>query len=185
MPKNPVPRKSVKKAAYAKPDSILFIEKYYGFKLRNSKFIRDREAEFDTIPMRSYITNENDVVTGLNLSHTSISDLSPIGQFIDLTYLNLTGNLIEDLSDISNLTKLESLFFGGNSVRDISIFTGLTSLKETAIWENPINDLTPLCGLINLRALYCQNTLGGSLEYLSKMSKLEDLSLTGNSICDL
>jgi Leucine-rich repeat (LRR) protein len=132
-------------------------------------------------------------VTHLNLAVNSISDLSLLSNFADLTVLDLWGNNVSNLSPLRNLTNLTELILWGNEFEDITPLGNMTNLVKFSLGDHPQfdGDLSVLRNFINLTDL----GLGGSqihefspigslvnLErlHLWGVSQLNDLSILAN-----
>ena len=89
-------------------------------------------------------------LTTLGLGGSSISDISPLAQLARLTTLVLSGSSISDISPLAQLTHLIRLFLMGTSVSDVSPLAQLTNLTQLALPGNSISDITPLAHLKNL-----------------------------------
>lgn len=88
------------------------------------------DLNLDTVLDDEVFTNDVNVVTTLNVSGKSISDLTGIEDFSALENLNFTNNLVESVN-ISNNTALEILNCAGNLLTslDISVNTALNSVQ--------------------------------------------------------
>ena len=123
----------------------------------------------DDVEMNTKVFNKIEVQmdsTGsreLDLSHTPISDLSPIVNLTTLQSLNLMNTIISDISPLANLTELHSLNLLGT----------------------PDSDLAPVMTLRNLRSLELGNVEDLELDLLANLRKLQSLVLEGSSTVNL
>jgi Leucine-rich repeat (LRR) protein len=106
-------------------------------------------------------------VTRLKLIAGSISDISMISNFTELTSLDLWGNNIRDISPLGNLTNLTELILWGNEFEDITPLANLTNLKTLTLGDNPQfnGDLSALRSLVNLTTLGLGDTWQGLMDY--------------------
>jgi hypothetical protein len=86
----------------------------------------------------------------LDLSWTSVSDLSPLSDLMNLDHLHLEGTLVSDVSPLSGLVNLSFLNLSGT----------------------PVSDVSPLASLVNLRFLDVTRTFVSDVSSLSHLTKL-------------
>ena len=120
-------------------------------------------------------------VEGL-VNSNQISDLSPLGGLIQLTYLSLSGNAISDITPLAGLTELRSLYLDQNLILAITPLAGLTELRHLSLSGNAISVITPLVGLTELRSLYLDQNVISVITPLVRLTELRRLSLSGNAI---
>ena len=113
------------------------------------------DGSLDDISQVSSLTK----LTTLNLSlNVRISDVTPVGNLLNLEFLDLSGNAVGDISPLGNLTNLEYLGLSNNDVRDISPLSGLPELRELDFNNNAaLEDYSPLQNLPNLQVLDLSN----------------------------
>ena len=150
----------------------------------------------------------------LNLSYCrGFSDISPLKNFVNLTYLNLWGTEISDISPLKDLKNLENLNLGGTNVSDISPLKNLKNIKYLYLSdcrglsdisslkdpEGPVNlkfldlrdchglsDISPLKNLKNLKYLDLRDCHGLSdISPLSNIKNLKNLSLNRTNVSDI
>ena len=121
----------------------------------------------------------------LDLSGTSISDLSKITNLTMLEDLDLTETSVSDISPIVALTALRSLNLAETQVSDLNPLAKLTELQSLRLFETPVSDLTPIMDLRNLQFLQLENTQVSDLDLLVNLPRLQSLALTGSSVSDL
>lgn len=183
----------------AKPKAILDIEKVYKIKLL------EVENVLNSYP--SYSLNEQNEVSGLNLSAQKIKELQPLTQFtwlkelvlaenqiVDISpiselkfiyLLNLSNNKISDISPIKTLTKITYLELENNLLIEISPIGELKQISALFISGNNIEDISPLKNLIKLYCLFLDQNKIRDIKTLKGLPKLEKLSLAGNLISDI
>lgn len=143
----------------------------------------------------------------LNLSGTTIADLTPIRNLTGLVELDLSGTTIEDISalkysdklvrlrisntPVSDITvvqempQLEELDISDTGVTDLSPIAGLSSLKVLNMESAPVADLTPLQFLVGMRELNASKTFLTNLTPLSGLKALEILKLDSTYFGDI
>ena len=131
----------------------------------------------------------------LYLKIAVISDLTPLSGMTQLESLRIRAeNYVTDYSPLSEMKHLKELEMAENQFPqavDISPLSSLTSLESLRMGCN-VQDLEPLRNLSSLRKLMLDGRTSGSgddvfdsLEPLSALTKLEDLTLQNDLISDL
>ena len=138
-------------------------------------------------------------ITYMDVSSSTISDLTGINYFTNLTYLRCASNQLTAL-DISNLTNLQQLYCSNNLFTSLNL-TGHPNLYILECFNNLLTnlDITGLhlyqfnCSLNQLSSLdfsaingtfYCSNNLFTSLD-LSNITSLSTLYCANNQISQL
>ena len=80
----------------------------------------------------------------LDLSGSSIINLSGIEHCTNFEYLKLSNNQISDISALSGLNGIWYLDLGNNQINNISPLSGLTNLQWLFLNSNQISDIQPL-----------------------------------------
>jgi len=84
----------------------------------------------------------------------TLSNLTPLADFTNLTHLDLGRNQISDLTPLSGLTNLRALFLENNQITDVSPLSGLVNLgrgiARLDLTNNNISNVMPLSTLIYL-----------------------------------
>ena len=124
-------------------------------------------------------------VTKLDLSETSLTDLSPLKGLSLLKELSVRGTSVNDLSPLSGLTALRELSVTDTQVSDLSPLKDLTALKELSFSYTQVNDLSPLKGLKKLTELAFHNTQVSDLSPLSNLKAIVGLYLNTTHVSDL
>ena len=126
------------------------------------------------------------MLTRLDATNRSISNLSGLEYATNLTYLNVSDNKqISDLNPIANLTELSWLAFSGTKVQDLSPIVNLNNLKTLYFWVTPVFNLKPLeslNGLVDIDASGCRIT---DVTPLASLSQLKYLKIRFNQIEDV
>ncbi len=118
-------------------------------------------------------------------NQSSITDLNPIKNLIELTELNLIETQVNDLSQLSNLTNLRILILVKTQIEDISPISNLHKLQVINFSMTRVNNLTPLTGLINLERLICFDTNISDLSPLSQLTELKEFACSSSLLEDL
>lgn len=91
------------------------------------------------------------------LSHTQVTDLTPLKRLNALEHLDISGTQVSDLSPISGLTALRSLSIWATQVGDLKRLANLTNLEALDMAYLGIADLRPLSGIPSLRKINGKN----------------------------
>ena len=136
-------------------------------------------SQLRDISFLSNLTN----LTSLKITHTAISNFSPIGSLVNLTRLELQHLGIRNLSVIplGSLRNLEDLRLPLNQISDLRPLSGLTSLTMLTLSHNQITDVSPLANLTSLTALFLDNNPITDIRHLSSLN-LQQLVVDGNPI---
>ena len=111
-----------------------------------------------------------------------IISLEPISELSDLTWLNISETSIEDLSPIRNLNKLQVLLANSTLVNDLSALKYNITLTELEVANTTIDDLSVLSSLRNLEKLNLANTQVNRLTPVKHCPGLLSLNLSGTRI---
>ncbi|MCZ8196493.1 MAG: T9SS type A sorting domain-containing protein [Flavobacterium sp.] len=116
--------------------------------------------------------------TILDVSYSSIADLTGIEEFVNLQDLNCAGNELISLN-IDQLTSLLHLDINGNQITNLNL-NELTNLTILSCPNNQISYLD-LSGLTNLETLNCEFNQLASLD-LSELINLHNINCNFNQI---
>lgn len=97
-------------------------------------------------------------LSSLNITGTSIFDLSPMVGLLNLRTLNLMATKVSGINLLAGLKKLESLNLECTQVSDLSPLSGLAALKHLNVRNTAVHELQGLCGLDDLQAFYLFRT---------------------------
>ena len=114
-----------------------------------------------------------------------IITLDALSEMSDLTWLDVSGTSIEDLSPVRNLNKLEVLRANSTLVEDLSALKYNITLKELEVANTTIDDLSVLATLRNLEKLNLANTQVNRLTQLKNCPNLVSLNLGGTRITNV
>ncbi|MFH1676598.1 MAG: leucine-rich repeat domain-containing protein [bacterium] len=127
-------------------------------------------------------------LTELDITLNSDFDLTPLSDLKNLKVLRLNENRISDIYPLSSLKNLRVLEIRNGKITSINAISNLSRLEELDLeciygGYGPYN-LSPLEGLSNLRILRLSGRADGHGS-LSKLTNLEELTLTETDIIDL
>lgn len=118
----------------------------------------------------------------LNISETSISDLSGIEEMKELWQFYASDCGIREISLLSGLTSLEYLDLSGNEIETLEPLKEMENLQELIVSRNALKDLTGIENCLHLRKLYSDDNHIQSLDCLRNATILEDVLLQNNEI---
>lgn len=165
------------------------------FKRARDKIISARDSEasglsLDDDAYRALTRLPNEIAActdlrSLSISHTHVSDLSPISRLTGLKMLFFGHTKVRDLSPLSDLITLERLILDLTKVHDLSPLSGLTALKSLFLNGTQVDDLSQLSGLVSLEQLYLVHVPASDISPLSNLNALEEINLSGSQVRDL
>jgi internalin A len=120
----------------------------------------------------------------LDLGGCSVDDeLRILLQLQSLTHLNLGNTYIDSLAYISHLTRLHSLDLTHNLITDFEDLARLTNLTRLVLqYSDHLIDISPIAALTGLKELnlnFCTKLARSNIRGLTKLSRLENLSIQG------
>jgi Leucine-rich repeat (LRR) protein len=123
--------------------------------------------------------------TTLDLSHTPVSDVSPLAGLTALEGLGLTHTQVSDVSPLAGLTHMEILDLSFAPVSDASPLAGLTALRVLNLSHTQVSDASPLAGLTALRVLSLSHTQVSDVSPLAGLTALRALNLSHTQVSDV
>ena len=132
-----------------------------------------------------HVQSEEMIIPKLDFAGARISDVSGLGNLVDLQVLHLNGTQVSDLGPLSKLTALKRLNLEGTQVSDLDPLSKLTALKRLNLEGTQVSDLDPLSKLTALEWLNLEGTQVSDLGPLSKLTALKRLNLEGTQVSDL
>lgn len=114
-----------------------------------------------------------------------IISLEPLSELSDLIWLDVSGTSVEDLSPVRNLNKLEVLRANSTLISDLSSLKYNLTLKELEVANTSVEDLSVLTTLRNLEKLNVSNTLVNRITNLKNCPNLITLNLGGSRISNV
>ena len=114
-----------------------------------------------------------------------IISVEPLSELSDLTWLDVSGTSIEDLSPVRNLNKLKVLRANSTLIEDLSALKYNITLEELEVANTTINDLSVLSTLRNLQKLNINNTQVSRISNLKCCPNLTTVNLGGTRIANI
>lgn len=150
--------------------------------LKNVKRMDLSENAFTSMEPLSKLDNlESLIVSANNLSNVDFLKNMKKLKFLDIGY-----NQIESIEPLRNLNNLDSLYMYQTQVTDITPIADKEYLANLFLQETPVKSLSTLETLPNLKVLGLHNTPEvENLDSISKLTKLEELSLTKMGLTDI
>jgi hypothetical protein len=121
----------------------------------------------------------------LTLSDTQVADLWPLATLTALKDLRLARTQVTDLGALKTLIALRSLDLSRTRVTDLSPLEGLTDLETLDLTETRVIDLSPLQTLTSLQILYLSGTRVTDCSPLQGCTALKSLNLSSTRVSDL
>ena len=141
------------------------------------KIFKDDMAELDA-KLKLVILKQRVDLSGI----LEIINIEPISELSDLTWLDISGTSVEDLSPVRNLNKLQVLRANSTLVNDLSTLKYNVTLTELEVSNTTVDDLSVLASLRNLEKLNLSNTQVNRLTHLKNCPNLIALNLSGTRI---
>ena len=116
---------------------------------------------------------------------SAIITLEPLSEMSDLTWLDISGTSIEDLSSVRNLNKLKVLRANSTMIEDISALKYNITLEELEVANTNVEDLSVLTSLHELQKLNLAETQVGRVSHLKHCPNLISLNLSGTRIANI
>jgi small GTP-binding protein len=133
----------------------------------------------------SYLLNEQQQITGLNLWSCELTNCDFLKTLSNLTQLNLSENKISDISVLKALPNLTQLNLSENKISDISVLKALPNLTYLDLSQNNLSDLSVLKDLPNLTHLDLRQNNLSDLSVLKDLPNLTQLNLSHNNLSDI
>jgi len=123
----------------------------------------------------------------LNIYSMEISDISELATLTGLQDLFVQNTQISDVEPLKNLKKLRYLdIHGSKNLKNIDALSELSNLKFLEISRcRQIKDVKPVYELSDLESLYMNDTEVSSLSGIENLKKLTTLSIEGTRINDI
>ena len=111
-----------------------------------------------------------------------IINVEPLGELSDLTWLDISGTSVDDITPLRNANKLKTLRANGILVEDLSALKYCLTLEELEVANTNIDDLSVLAYLPNLQKINLYNTQVSRVIGLKNCPNLTSLNLGGTRI---
>ncbi|HAB8811426.1 TPA_asm: LPXTG cell wall anchor domain-containing protein [Listeria monocytogenes] len=124
------------------------------------------------------------VLSTLQATNGTITDISSISGLTNLRYVNLSSNNITNITPVAGLTNLDTLWLNSNHVSDLSPVSNLSVINSLGLNNNNISNLSPLTGLNDLFYLFLSTNNLTDISLLSGLTNLGEIFLDNNHIRD-
>ena len=111
-----------------------------------------------------------------------IISVEPLGELSDLTWLDISGTSVDDITPLRNANKLKTLLANGILAENLSALKYCLTLEELEVANTTIDDLSVLAYLPNLQKINLYNTQVNRVNGLKNCPNLTSLNLGGTRI---
>jgi len=122
---------------------------------------------------------------GVSVSNTSVSDISPVCELIDLWSLIACESKICDLSPLATSNKLRTVNIADTQVRDLTPLSEHRELTALTFDGTLVTDIEPLRCLTKMEILNFNETNVENIRPLENFTELEQLCIEGTKVEDL
>jgi len=151
-----------------------------GETILKDKFFKNDMAELDA--KLKLVTQKQRVdISGIR----EIISLEPLSELSDLTWLDISGTSIDDISPVRNLNKLKVLRANSTLIEDITALKYNLSLEELEVANTIVENLGTLSSLRNLVKLNLADTQVSRISNLKNCPNLTSLNLSGTRIANV
>ena len=123
--------------------------------------------------------------TEFSATNRSITDLTGLEYFTNLSSLTLSNNNISSLDRLSQLSNLGTLYLDQNNISDMGAIQWLTNLTDLNLSDNNINNISYVSNLTSLSHFYCSNNPVEVIADLENLPDLLEVSLDGTNVANL
>ncbi len=134
-----------------------------------------------TITDLSPIRNLTELVE-LNLSNTPLQDISALKYSDKLVKFNISNTAVADISVLEKMTRMEHLDLSATNVTDFAALSNLTSLRYLNVKATKIANLSPIQALTNIVELNASKTLVENLNPIKDLKNLAVLNLDSTKV---
>ena len=119
----------------------------------------------------------------LDLSNIpEIISVEPITELSDLTWLDISSTSVDDISPLRNANKLKTLKANSTLIEDLSALKYCLTLEELEVANTTLDDLSVLANLPNLQKINLSGTQVSRVNGLKNCPNLISLNLGGTRI---
>ena len=152
----------------------------YGDTVLRDKIFKNDMAELDA--KLKLVTQKQRVdLSGI----AEIISVEPLSELSDLTWLDISGTSVDDLSPLRNANKLKTLQANGTLVEDLSALKYCLTLEELEAARTTLDDLSVLDNLPNLQKINLSDTQVSRINGLKNCPNLTVLNLGGSRISNI
>jgi len=121
----------------------------------------------------------------LNISHTSIADLSPLRNLTGLVELNASYTPVEDATPLRYSDGMLKLNLSFTKIKDLGFLERMTHLERLELRNTQVSDFAALEYLTTLKMLDLAGTGMATVAPVATLSNLTELNISGTMIDDL
>ena len=144
------------------------------------KVFENDMAELDS-KLKMVTQKQNVDISGIR----EIISAEPLNELSDLVSLDISGTSIEDISPLRSANKLKVLRANSTLITDISALKYDITLEELEIANTVIDDISVLQSLRGLKKLNIANTLVNNLREVKNCPELTHLNVSGSKISSI
>ncbi|MCP4295563.1 MAG: leucine-rich repeat domain-containing protein, partial [Proteobacteria bacterium] len=138
------------------------------------------ESITDLSPLKEFVNLQS-----ITLAHVDVPDLTPLKGLVNLKEIYINEVSIDDISLLAGMPNLESITIENTSVSDLKPLQKLTKLKIVMLYDNQITSINPLKHLSELRKVKIGDSNIKSLAPLKNLQKLELVEASYSKISEL
>lgn len=124
-------------------------------------------------------------IQDLYLDRTRVADLTPLVAMIEIHSLALDNTRVTDLTPLAGMTEMINLWVTNTQVADLTPLTAMTSMQYLDLSKTRVTDLSPLVAMTEMENLWLNDTVVADLAPLSAMTKMQNLTLSNTQVADL
>jgi Leucine-rich repeat (LRR) protein len=167
---------------------------WFSVLVNNSKKFSDFEKQsgwrlfaegFSPEALIEQLVKKGQGITKLDLSVTSVEDITPLKEIKGLTTLYLSGTGVKDITPLKEIKGLNTLDLGGTGVKDITPLKEIEGLKTLMLSGTSVEDIANLKKIEGLTTLFLWNINFEDLTPLKEIKGLTTLNLHGTSVKDI
>lgn len=121
----------------------------------------------------------------LQIQDIPVKDLTALSEFVRLHELQLSGTSVSDISFLTNIPTLKSLHIVNSPLQKTEALKSLVNLEDLNISNTPVDDLKDIEGLKNIKSLNCSGTQIKKLAAIKSFSALEALDFSNTNVNNL
>lgn len=144
------------------------------------KIFKNDMAELDSklkqVTQKQYVN-----ISGLR----EIISVEPLSELSDLLVLDISGTSVEDITTLRNANKLKVLRANSTLIEDISVLKYVITLEELEIANTNIDNIAVVTNLKNLQKLNISNTMVNRLTDLKNCPTITSLIANGCKISNI
>ena len=144
---------------------------------QQDKLFKDNMAELDA-RLKQVTQKQRVDLSGI----PEIISVEPLAELSDLTWLDISGTSVDDISPLRNANKLKTLRANTTLIEDLSALKYCLTLEELEVANTTLDDLSVLTNLPNLQKINLSGTQVSRVSGLKNCPNLTSLNLGGTRI---